>query len=252
LVPLSDEDLLGLSLSNHDCIGVVEVMRRAFDSGQDGESSEYLDVRPIRWFSGSCGTAKMRLHAAPYSAFGFLSTGDWEVGPRDTVIVFTYRQKNMTLVSQTPYTLWNGLARATPERIQFLEANVPRIRDSQSVGQLASRASTIVTARFRRAVECRRNGERTRCTSADVVSVLAGKPCADSVVVFDPLGFRPDTTQRLLFLAEPESCLYRVIGWTRGSAPIVGGMLPALDGMKFEDVVAAIRSARAASPPRDR
>jgi hypothetical protein len=61
-----------------------------------------------------------------------MSTGDWEVGARDTVIVLTYRDKSRTYVSQTPHTLWNGLAKATPERIQFLDENVPRILDSLS------------------------------------------------------------------------------------------------------------------------
>ena len=250
LAPLSDEDLLAFSVSIQDCIGVAEVLRRTVDSGPDGEYTEYLDVRPLRWFSGSCDTKKLRLYSLPHSSFGFLSTGDWEVGPRDTVIVVVYRDNGRSYVSQTTHTLWKGLARATPERIQFLESNVPRIQESQTLSQLATRASTIVTARFRRAVDCRPDGAPTRCTTADVVSLLAGKACGDSIVVLDPFGFRPDTTQRLLFLAEPESCLYRVIGWTRGSSPIVGGRLPALDGRTFEDVVAAIRSARRSPPPR--
>jgi hypothetical protein len=252
LAPLSDEDLLAFSLSIQDCIGVVEVLRRTPDAGQDGEYVEYLDVRPLRWFSGTCGgTTKLRLYSLPHSGFGFMSTGDWEVGPRDTVIVVAYRDKSRSVVSQTTHTLWQGLARATPERIQFLDSNVPRILESQTLSQLTTRASTVVTARFRRVVECRRNGTPTRCTTADVVSLLAGKACGDSIVVFDPFGFRPDTTQRLLFLAEPESCLYRVIGWTRGSSPIVDGKLPALDGRNYEDVVAAVRAARQARP-RDR
>jgi len=250
LVPLSDEDLLGFSLSIQDCIGVVEVLRRTPDSGADGDYAEYLDVRPLRWFAGSCGTKKLRLYSLPHSSFGFLSTGDWEVGPRDTVVVVVYRENGRSFVSQTAHTLWQGLARATPERIQFLESNVPRIVESQTLSQLTTQASAIVTARFRRVVECRRNGAPSKCTTADVVSLLAGKACGDSIVVFDPLGFGPDTTQRLLFLAEPESCFYRVIGWTRGSSPIVAGKLPALDGRNFEDVVAAIRAARRSPPPR--
>jgi hypothetical protein len=195
-------------------------------------------------------TSKLRLYAAPWSSFGFLSTGQWEVGAHDTVIVVTYHQKGRMVVSQSPYSLWDGLTPATPERTQFLESNVPRVQASQSLEQLAARASTIVTARVRTTVECERDGARTWCLSADVVSVLAGKPCADSIVVFDPLPsrIRPDTSRCLLFLTEPESCLYRVIGWSRGKSPIVGGRLPALDGRNYEEVVAAIRAARQAPP----
>ena len=245
LVPLSDEDLLGINLSWQDCVGVVQVLRRTL-GGADGEYAEYLDVKPIRWFSGTCGMAKLRLYSLPHSAFGFLSTGDWEVGPRDTVIVVAYRQQGRTFVSQTPHSLWRGLARATPERIRFLEANVPRILESQSLDALAVRATTIVIARVRGMIDCHWNGARTRCARADVVSLLAGKTCGDSIVVFDPLGSQPDTTRRLLFLTEPDSCLYRVVGWSRGSSPIVGGKLPALDGRSFDEVVATIRTARRA------
>jgi hypothetical protein len=171
------------------------------------------------------------------------------VGVHDTVIVFAYLDKGRAFISQSPFTLWNGLAPATPERIQFLEANVPRILKSQSLDQLAIQASAIVTARVRRMVECQRNGAPTRCLSVDVLSVLAGRSCGDSILVFDPLPsrFRADTSRCLLFLAEPESCLYRVIGWKRGNAAIVNGTLPALDGMRYEDVVAAIRTARHAN-----
>src|SRR5205814_1916210 len=35
LVPLGDEDLLALNLSGQGCVGVVAVLKRAFDSGQD-------------------------------------------------------------------------------------------------------------------------------------------------------------------------------------------------------------------------
>jgi hypothetical protein len=70
LVPLSDEDLLAFNLSTGDCIGVVEVLRRALDSGPDAEYSEYLDIRPIRWFSGTRGTSKLRLYSPPYQSFG--------------------------------------------------------------------------------------------------------------------------------------------------------------------------------------
>jgi hypothetical protein len=111
------------------------VIRRTIDHGKDGEYTEYLDVKPIRWFSGTCGTAKTRLYSIPHSAFGFLSTGDWEVGARDTVIVFTYHDQGRSFVAQTPHTLWRGLAKATPERIQFLEANVPRIVAGDSLGR---------------------------------------------------------------------------------------------------------------------
>jgi hypothetical protein len=131
-VPRTDEELLAFSLRIQGCAGVVQVLKRTVDSGPGGEYSEYLDVKPIRWFSGTCANAKLRLYSQPHSPFGFMSTGDWEPGPRDTVIVFTYREKNRSFVSQTPHTLWNGLARATPERLQFLEANVPRILDSLS------------------------------------------------------------------------------------------------------------------------
>jgi hypothetical protein len=134
-LPKTDEELLAFSLSIEGCVGVVKVLRRTVDSGPHGEYTEFLDVRPMRWFSGACGTAKLRLYAQPQSAFGFMSTGDWEVGPPDTVIVFTYREKNRSYVSQTPHTLWRGLARATPERIEFLEANVPRILESLSFGR---------------------------------------------------------------------------------------------------------------------
>lgn len=126
----SDEDLLAFSLKIQGCVGVVQVLKRTVDAGEGGEYTEYLDVKPMRWFSGTCAMAKTRLYSRPHSQFGFLSTGDWEVGPRDTVIVFTYRDKNRSYISQTPHTLWNGLAKATPEKTAFLEANVPRILDS--------------------------------------------------------------------------------------------------------------------------
>lgn len=128
--PPSDEDLLAFSLKIEGCIGVVQVLHRTVDSGLSAEYTEYLDVKPLRWFSGTCTMAKTRLYSRPHSAFGFLSTGDWEVGPPDTVIVFTYHDKKRSYVSQTPHTLWSGLAKATPEKIAFLEANVPRILDS--------------------------------------------------------------------------------------------------------------------------
>jgi hypothetical protein len=131
-VPKTDEELLAFSLRIEGCVGVVQVLKRTIDSGPHGEYTEFLDVKPMRWFAGACATAKLRLYSQPQSSFGFLSTGDWEVGPRDTVVVFTYRDRNKTYVSQTPHTLWNGLAKATPERIQFLDANVPRILDSLS------------------------------------------------------------------------------------------------------------------------
>jgi hypothetical protein len=131
----SDEELLAFSLNIEGCIGVVQVLRRTIDSGPHGQYTEYLDVKPIRWLSGTCGTAKTRLYSAPHSAFGFMSTGDWEVGARDTVIVFTYRDKGRSFVAQTPHTLWRGLARATPERIQFLETNVPRLLEGDSLGR---------------------------------------------------------------------------------------------------------------------
>jgi hypothetical protein len=134
-VPKTDEELLAFSLGIEGCVGVVRVLRRSVDSGPHGEYTEFLDVRPLRWFSGTCGTGKLRLYSQPHSSFGFLSTGDWEVGPRDTVIVLTYSEKGRTFVSQTPHTLWKGLARATPERIQFLEANVPRILERGSPGR---------------------------------------------------------------------------------------------------------------------
>lgn len=130
--PKTDQELLAFSLDVQGCIGVVQVLKRTMDSGPHGEYTEFLDVKPLRWFSGTCGTAKLRLYSQPHASFGFMSTEDWEVGPRDTVIVVTYRDKNRSYVSQTPHTLWNGLAKATPERIQFLEANVPRILDSLS------------------------------------------------------------------------------------------------------------------------
>src|SRR5215831_9628748 len=132
LPPMSDEQQLAFSLSIEGCVGVVQVLKRTVDSGSDGDYTEFLDVKPMRWFTGTCGTAKMHLYSRPHSSFGFLSTGDWEVGPPDTVIVFTYRDKKKTYVSQTPHTLWNGLAKATPEKIQFLEANVAHILDSLS------------------------------------------------------------------------------------------------------------------------
>src|SRR5262245_23845223 len=77
LAPLTDEVLLEWDLSGPGCVGVVEVRRRAPESGPDGEYTEYLDVRPIRWFAGTCRTAKVRLFAPPYHPFGFLSTGRW-------------------------------------------------------------------------------------------------------------------------------------------------------------------------------
>jgi len=130
LPPMDDEQQLAFSLRIEGCVGVVQVLKRTIDAGPHGEYTEFLDVKPMRWFSGACGTQKLRLYSQPHSAFGFLSTGDWEVGARDTVIVFTYHDKNRSYVSQTPHTLWNGLAQATPEKIQFLEANVPRMLDS--------------------------------------------------------------------------------------------------------------------------
>lgn len=133
--PKSDEELLAYSLNIKGCVGVVQVLKRTIDSGPDGDYAEFLDVRPIRWFSGACVTAKMRLYSLPHSSFGFLSTSDWEVSPRDTVIVFTYSDKHRTYIAQTPHTLWYGLAKATPERIQFLETNVRRILESQSLGR---------------------------------------------------------------------------------------------------------------------
>ena len=133
--PKSDEEMLAFSLDIQGCVGVVQVLKRTIDSGPDGDYTEFLDVRPIRWFTGACGTAKMRLYSLPHSTFGFLSTGEWEVNARDTVIVFTYGDKRRTYVSQTPHTLWYGLARATPDRIQFLETNVPRILESRSLGR---------------------------------------------------------------------------------------------------------------------
>src|SRR5262245_62292367 len=106
----SDAELLAFSLQIQGCVGVVQVLKRTVDSGPHGEYTEYLDVKPLRWFSGTCAAAKTRLYSQPHAAFGFLSTGDWEVGARDTVIVFTYRDKKRSYVSQTPHTLWNGLA----------------------------------------------------------------------------------------------------------------------------------------------
>lgn len=135
LPPMSDEQLLAFSLDIQGCVGVAQVLKRTVDSGADGDYAEFLDVKPIRWFSGTCGTAKTRLYSRPHSSFGFMSTGDWEVAPHDTVIVFTYREKNRSYVSQTPHTLWHGLARATPERIRFLETNIPRLLDSLSSGR---------------------------------------------------------------------------------------------------------------------
>ena len=130
--PKTDEELLAFSLNIRGCVGVVQVLKRTIDRSPDGDYAEFLDVKPIRWFSGACGTAKMRLYSLRHSSFGFLSTSDWEPSARDTVIVFTYADKNRTYVSQTPHTLWYGLALATPERIQFLETNVPRILESQA------------------------------------------------------------------------------------------------------------------------
>lgn len=137
-VPKTDEELLAFSLSIEGCVGVVQVLKRTMDSGPHGEYTEFLDVKPIRWLSGTCGTAKaakLRLYAQPHSPFGFLSTGDWEVAPRDTVIVFTYHERNRSYVSQTPHTLWHGLAKATPEKLQFLETNIPRMLDSLSAAR---------------------------------------------------------------------------------------------------------------------
>ena len=137
-VPKTDEELLAFSLNIEGCVGVVQVLKRTMDSGPHGEYTEFLDVKPIRWLSGTCGTAKaakLHLYAQPHSPFGFMSTGDWEVAARDTVIVFTYRDKSRTYVSQTPHTLWHGLARATPEKIQFLETNIPRMLDSLSAAR---------------------------------------------------------------------------------------------------------------------
>ena len=134
-VPKTDEELLAFSLNIEGCVGVVQVLKRTVDSGPDGDYTEFLDVKPIRWLSGTCGTAKTRLYSRPHSSFGFMSTGDWEVAPHDTVIVFTYREKNRSFVSQTPHTLWNGLAKATPARIRFLETNIPRLLDSLSFGR---------------------------------------------------------------------------------------------------------------------
>jgi len=137
-VPKTDEELLAFSLSIEGCVGVVQVLKRTMDSGPHGEYTEFLDVKPIRWLSGTCGTAKaakLRLYAEPHSPFGFLSTGDWEVAARDTVIVFTYHDRNRSYVSQTPHTLWHGLAKATPEKLQFLESNIPRILESDSLGR---------------------------------------------------------------------------------------------------------------------
>lgn len=138
LPPKTDEELLAFSLSIEGCVGVVQVLKRTVDSGADGDYTEFLDVKPIRWLSGTCGsskTAKLRLYSRPHSSFGFMSTGDWEVAPRDTVIVFTYHDRNRSYVSQTPHTLWHGLAKATPEKIQFLESNIPRILESDSLGR---------------------------------------------------------------------------------------------------------------------
>ena len=133
--PKSDEELLAFSLNIDGCIGVVQVLKRTIDSSPDGDYAEFLDVKPIRWLSGACGTAKMRLYSLPHSSFGFLSTDEWQVSARDTVIVFTYRDKKRSYVAQTPHTLWHGLANATPERVQFLETNIPRIRESQALGR---------------------------------------------------------------------------------------------------------------------
>jgi len=136
--PKTDEELLAFSLSIEGCVGVVQVLKRTVDSGSDGDYTEFLDVKPIRWLSGTCGsskTAKLRLYSRPHSSFGFMSTGDWEVAPRDTVIVFTYHDRNRSYVSQTPHTLWHGLAKATPEKIHFLESNIPRILESDSLGR---------------------------------------------------------------------------------------------------------------------
>jgi hypothetical protein len=126
----TDADKLALSLSWQDCIGVVVVLKRTIDSGSGGEYTEFLDVRPLRWFTGTCVTKKLRLYALPHTSSGFLSTGTWEVGARDTVVVVAYHEKGRAFVSQTPHTLWHGLAPATPERIQFLEANVPRLLEN--------------------------------------------------------------------------------------------------------------------------
>ena len=133
--PKSDEEMLAFSLDIQGCVGVVQVLKRTIDSRPDGDYAEFLDVKPIRWLSGACGTAKMRLYSLPHSSFGFLSTDEWQVSARDTVIVFTYRDKKRSYVAQTPHTLWHGLANATPERVQFLETNIPRIRESQALGR---------------------------------------------------------------------------------------------------------------------
>jgi hypothetical protein len=130
LMPTSEEDQLRFSIDNQDCVGVVVVLKRTIDSGAGGEYTEFLDVRPLRWFTGTCGTKKLRLYALPHTSSGFLSTGTWEVAAHDTVVVVAYHEKGRAFVSQTPHSLWHGLAPATPERIQFLEANVPRLIDS--------------------------------------------------------------------------------------------------------------------------
>jgi hypothetical protein len=69
-VPKTDEELLAFSLSIEGCVGVVQVLKRTVDSGSDGDYTEFLDVKPIHWLSGTCGsskTAKLRLYSRPHS-----------------------------------------------------------------------------------------------------------------------------------------------------------------------------------------
>jgi hypothetical protein len=248
---LSEDEELQSALSNGVWIGRLHIVDTQHALRRSAELEPYVEAEPIQWLAGGCAERHIVLYAPPTEPGGLDDLTQWSPSQRSSAFVMVYarRSSGRLYVDRSPFAFHGGCFPLSKEQWPAIEVRVRRAVESLELEALARGASSIVIGSCRGVVSSIDRGRPRRGYSIAVERSVVGDADPGSLVVLDPVGWRPDSTRRLIFLAESEGGRLETIGFTLGRSPIVGSRLPAFAGITLEQAVARIRHARAIADP---
>ena len=248
---VSEDEWLQCALSNGVWIGRVRIVDARHVATDDPGPEPYVEAEPIQWLVGGCPERRIVLYAMPTDQGGLGDIAGWSPEQRSSVFVMVSERRNHRLyIGHGPHSFRGGYFPLQDAERPEIEARVRRAVESLELESLARRASCILVGSCRGVVR-RPGGDRPwRGYSIAMERLIAGDPGPGPLVVFDPIGWQPDSTRRLLFLGRSADGRLERIGFALGHAPIVGGRLPVFAGITLEEAATRIRRAREVAGPR--
>lgn len=237
--PLSQDDLLAVSVSRSDAIG-VGILTAAGDT----TNAQYLDITPTQWIKGDYDLRPIRLGFSWDSPPTFSRAQALLATDSITVIFFARYHNNVGwILSDSPYDYSGGLvpftARTWPERHATVQSAISRL----GLDSLAASADVIVLAHAAdSAMVCSFDDPTSVCMPMVVDSVISGEVSAPVIPVAFVLPGDFVSGEVLMSLRRLASGAYEPIGSRAGSMAVRDSVVVPL-GIRLD---AALHAARAA------